>query len=98
NSEALERRRMARLQHDLRPFDRVGLEIVHLLDSVPATSNHPGGVNVTMADGHVHSIKNTISRPIWWALSTKANGEVGNERPKETHPERGKGPHLDLSR
>ena len=31
--------------------------------SVPATSNHPGGVNVTMADGHVRFIKNSISRP-----------------------------------
>jgi len=44
--------------------------------SVPATSNHPGGVNVTMADGHVQFIKNSISKPIWWALSTKANGEI----------------------
>jgi prepilin-type N-terminal cleavage/methylation domain-containing protein/prepilin-type processing-associated H-X9-DG protein len=44
--------------------------------SVPATSNHPGGVNVTMADGHVQFIKNSISKPIWWAISTKANGEV----------------------
>jgi prepilin-type N-terminal cleavage/methylation domain-containing protein/prepilin-type processing-associated H-X9-DG protein len=44
--------------------------------SMPATSNHPGGVNVTMADGHVQFVKNSISRPIWWALSTKANGEV----------------------
>ncbi len=44
--------------------------------SVPATSTHPGGVNVTMADGHVQFIKNSISRPIWWALSTRANGEV----------------------
>jgi prepilin-type processing-associated H-X9-DG protein len=44
--------------------------------SVPATSNHPGGVNVTMADGHVRFIKNSISKPVWWALSTKANGEV----------------------
>jgi prepilin-type N-terminal cleavage/methylation domain-containing protein/prepilin-type processing-associated H-X9-DG protein len=44
--------------------------------SMPATSNHPGGVNVTMADGHVQFIKNSISKPIWWALSTKANGEV----------------------
>ena len=31
--------------------------------SVPATSNHPGGVNVTMADGHVQFIKNSISKP-----------------------------------
>ena len=44
--------------------------------SVPATSNHPGGVNAVMADGHVQFIKNTISKPVWWALSTKANGEV----------------------
>jgi prepilin-type N-terminal cleavage/methylation domain-containing protein/prepilin-type processing-associated H-X9-DG protein len=44
--------------------------------SVPATSNHPGGVNVTMADGHVQFIKNSINKPTWWALSTKANGEV----------------------
>jgi len=44
--------------------------------TVPATSAHPGGVNVTMADGHVQFIKNTISRQTWWALSTKAGGEV----------------------
>jgi prepilin-type N-terminal cleavage/methylation domain-containing protein/prepilin-type processing-associated H-X9-DG protein len=44
--------------------------------SVPATSAHPGGVNVTMADGHVQFIKNSISRPTWWAIATKANGEV----------------------
>jgi prepilin-type N-terminal cleavage/methylation domain-containing protein/prepilin-type processing-associated H-X9-DG protein len=44
--------------------------------SVPSTSAHPGGVNVTMADGHVQFIKNTISRPTWWAVSTKAGGEV----------------------
>ena len=44
--------------------------------SYPATSQHPGGVNVTMADGHVQFIKNSISKPTWWALSTKANGEI----------------------
>jgi prepilin-type processing-associated H-X9-DG protein len=44
--------------------------------TVPATSAHPGGVNVTMADGHVQFIKNSISRPTWWALGTKAGGEV----------------------
>jgi prepilin-type N-terminal cleavage/methylation domain-containing protein/prepilin-type processing-associated H-X9-DG protein len=41
-----------------------------------ATSNHPGGVNVMMGDGSVKFIKNSISMPIWWALGTKANGEV----------------------
>jgi prepilin-type N-terminal cleavage/methylation domain-containing protein/prepilin-type processing-associated H-X9-DG protein len=44
--------------------------------SVPATSNHPGGVNVTMADGHVQFFKNSINKLTWWALSTKGNGEI----------------------
>ena len=44
--------------------------------TVPSTSAHPGGVNVTMADGHVQFVKNSISRPTWWAINTKANGEV----------------------
>jgi prepilin-type N-terminal cleavage/methylation domain-containing protein/prepilin-type processing-associated H-X9-DG protein len=43
---------------------------------LPATSNHPGGVNVLFCDGSVKFIKNTISYPTWWALGTKANGEV----------------------
>ncbi len=41
-----------------------------------ATSNHPGGVNVCFADGSVRFIKSSISMPIWWALGTKADGEV----------------------
>ena len=44
--------------------------------TVPATNAHPGGVNVTMADGSVKFIKNTLSRQTWWALATKAGGEV----------------------
>ncbi|APW60740.1 DUF1559 domain-containing protein [Paludisphaera borealis] len=40
------------------------------------TSNHPGGVNAAMADGSVRFMKNSISMPIWWALGTKAGGEV----------------------
>ncbi len=43
---------------------------------VPATSNHPGGVNVMMTDGSVKFIKNTIAYSTWWALGTKSNGEV----------------------
>jgi prepilin-type N-terminal cleavage/methylation domain-containing protein/prepilin-type processing-associated H-X9-DG protein len=41
-----------------------------------ATSNHPGGVNACMADGSVRFIKSAIAMPIWWALGTKAGGEV----------------------
>jgi prepilin-type processing-associated H-X9-DG protein len=43
---------------------------------VGASSNHPGGVNVALIDGSVRFIKNSISPQTWWALSTKAGGEV----------------------
>ncbi|QDV34819.1 DUF1559 domain-containing protein [Tautonia plasticadhaerens] len=41
-----------------------------------AQSNHPGGVNVLMADGSVRFIKDTITWSTWWSLGTKANGET----------------------
>jgi prepilin-type N-terminal cleavage/methylation domain-containing protein/prepilin-type processing-associated H-X9-DG protein len=43
---------------------------------VTANSNHPGGVNVLMADGSVRFIKDEINQSVWWALGTRANGEV----------------------
>ncbi len=43
---------------------------------VRASSNHSGGVNVLLGDGSVHFIKNSIQRRIWWALGTRAGGEV----------------------
>ena len=43
---------------------------------VGASSYHPGGVNVTMLDGSVRFIKNSVNPPTWWALATKAGGEV----------------------
>ena len=45
-------------------------------NSLPATSFHPGGVNALFADGSVRFIKDTISKPTWWALGTRANGEI----------------------
>jgi prepilin-type N-terminal cleavage/methylation domain-containing protein/prepilin-type processing-associated H-X9-DG protein len=39
-------------------------------------SNHPGGVNVAMADGSGRFIKSSINMNTWWALGTKANGEI----------------------
>ena len=45
-------------------------------DAVPPSSNHPGGVNVGFADGSVHFIKNQVSLISWWALGTRAGGEV----------------------
>jgi len=44
--------------------------------SMPATSNHPGGVNCTFADGSVKFIKDSISMTVWWTLGTRAGGEV----------------------
>jgi len=41
-----------------------------------ATSNHPGGVNVLMADGSSRFIKNSISWTAWWSLGTRSGGEV----------------------
>ena len=45
-------------------------------DAFPPSSNHPGGVNMGMADGSVKFIKNTISLQTWWALGTRNGGEV----------------------
>jgi len=47
-----------------------------LTGMVSATSNHPGGVNVAMTDGSVKFIKDTIAATTWWAIGTKAGGEV----------------------
>jgi prepilin-type N-terminal cleavage/methylation domain-containing protein/prepilin-type processing-associated H-X9-DG protein len=44
--------------------------------SLPVTSMHPGGVNALFTDGSVKFVKDSISRPTWWALGTRANGEV----------------------
>jgi len=41
-----------------------------------ATSLHPGGVNVCMADGSVRFIKDTISQQAWWGIGTRSGGEV----------------------
>ncbi len=41
-----------------------------------ASSNHPGGVNTLMGDGSVKFIKDSVAQSIWWALGTRAGGEV----------------------
>jgi prepilin-type N-terminal cleavage/methylation domain-containing protein/prepilin-type processing-associated H-X9-DG protein len=41
-----------------------------------ARSNHPGGVNVTMTDGSVRFIKDSVAPMVWYALATRDGGET----------------------
>ena len=41
-----------------------------------ARGPHPGGVLALLGDGSVRFVKNSINLPTWWALSTRAGGEV----------------------
>jgi len=43
---------------------------------IPPTSNHPGGVNMGFTDGSVKFIKDSINLQTFWALGTRAGGEV----------------------
>jgi prepilin-type N-terminal cleavage/methylation domain-containing protein/prepilin-type processing-associated H-X9-DG protein len=43
---------------------------------VGASSYHPGGANVAMLDGSVKFVKSSVSPQTWWAIATKAGGEV----------------------
>ncbi len=43
---------------------------------IGASSNHPGGVNVGFLDGSVRYVKDSVSPNTWWAVATKAGGEV----------------------
>jgi prepilin-type N-terminal cleavage/methylation domain-containing protein/prepilin-type processing-associated H-X9-DG protein len=49
---------------------------VGLAGSAPPTSNHPGGVNMAFADGSVRYIKDSINPQSFWALGSRAGGEV----------------------
>ena len=46
------------------------------LGVLPPSSNHPGGVNMCMADGSVRFVKDTVSLQTFWALGTRDGGEV----------------------
>jgi prepilin-type processing-associated H-X9-DG protein len=43
---------------------------------VTPASNHPGGVNVCFGDGSVKFVKDSIAPQTWWAIGSRAVGEV----------------------
>jgi prepilin-type N-terminal cleavage/methylation domain-containing protein len=44
-----------------------------------ADSIHPGGVNTLVADGSVRFVKDAVNQRTWWALGTRAGGEIVND-------------------
>jgi len=50
-----------------------GLDSASYMNS---SSNHSGGCNFLMGDGSVKFIKSSVAQKTYWALGTKANGEV----------------------
>lgn len=53
-----------------------GYPPANIHDAITVGSNHPGGVNVAFADGSVKFIRDSVSPQTWWALGTRAGGEV----------------------
>jgi hypothetical protein len=43
--------------------------------SLAANSNHPGGVNVGVADGSIRFIRQNVDPDVWWAIGTRAGDE-----------------------
>jgi prepilin-type N-terminal cleavage/methylation domain-containing protein/prepilin-type processing-associated H-X9-DG protein len=60
----------------LYPFAFCSSAAIGDAEFVTANSNHPGGVNILMADGSVRFAKDSINQATWWALGTRASGEV----------------------
>lgn len=42
------------------------------------SSNHPGGVNVLMADGHVIFVADSVDQEVWWAMGSRDDGHPVN--------------------
>ena len=51
-----------------------------------ASSYHPGGVNVGLADGSVGFVNDTINLAVWQALGSINGSSVANPGPEEMNP------------
>jgi len=49
---------------------------VNDIGALTASSRHSGGVNVCMMDGSVRFLKGSVANTVWWALASRAGGEV----------------------
>lgn len=58
------------------PQDQGWLTFGGSYSTAPPTSNHPGGVNMAMADGSVRFVKDNVSQETWWAVGTRNGGEA----------------------
>jgi prepilin-type N-terminal cleavage/methylation domain-containing protein/prepilin-type processing-associated H-X9-DG protein len=63
-------------RHATPPNSRSCMYPANLRILLSANSNHPGGVNVTLCDGSVRFIKDTVNLSTWRALGTRNGGEV----------------------
>ena len=65
--------------HDMMPNEKnchnYGGDDWHGATTMAATSEHPGGVNVGIADGSVRFVGETVSNDVWWAVGTRNGGE-----------------------
>jgi prepilin-type N-terminal cleavage/methylation domain-containing protein len=43
--------------------------------ALTAASDHPQGVNLTLADGSIRFVSDAIAREVWWAIGTRSGGE-----------------------
>ena len=44
--------------------------------AITPSSNHPTGVHLSMADGSVRFMQDSIDLHVWWAIGTRASGEL----------------------
>jgi prepilin-type processing-associated H-X9-DG protein len=57
-------------------YPGIGQPQAGAINVIAASSRHPGGANVALADGSVKFIKSTVNNFAWYALATPNRGEV----------------------